>query len=174
MRILKYLWLHAVVTATGWLPDLRPILKLRGFLLRPAFKKCGANLQAARRITINFTSRMEIGRDVFLAAGCWLNAAGGIVLEDGVQIGPYAVVASADHTVLNGSYRFGEARLAPIRIRSGAWIGAHAAVTKGVEIGPGALLAANSVATRDIPPLAKFGGVPAVPIGAEARMEMAR
>lgn len=174
MRVLKFLWFHTVMVATDWLPDLRPVLKLRGFLLQPAFKTCGANLQASRRVTINFTSRMEIGRDVFFATGCWLNAAGGIVLEDGVQIGPYAVLASADHTLVLGSYRFGQASFDPIRICSGSWIGAHATVTKGVVIGPGALLAANSVATRDVPAFGKFGGVPAAPIGSRTRIEMVR
>lgn len=174
MRILKYLWFHFVMAATSWLPDLRPALVLRGFLLRPAFKHCGANFQLARRVTINFTNRLEIGRDVFLGAGCWVNAAGGVTLEDGVQIGPYAVLASADHTQIDGSYRFGPRRLAPIRICCGAWIAAHATVTKGVVVGRCALLAANSVATRDIPPFAKAGGVPARVIQKQARFELAR
>ncbi|HWX38439.1 MAG TPA: acyltransferase [Candidatus Sulfotelmatobacter sp.] len=172
MRILKYLWFHFVTLATSWLPDLRPVLILRGFLLRPAFKRCGSNLQVARGVTINFTSRLEIGRDVFLAVGCWLHAAGAIRLEDGVQIGPYAALVSADHTAIQGSYRFGESILAPIRICRGAWIAAHATVTKGITVGRGALLAANSVATRDIPPFAKAGGVPARVIQEQARFEV--
>jgi acetyltransferase-like isoleucine patch superfamily enzyme len=174
MRILKYLWFHFVIAATSWLPDLRPVLILRGFLLRPAFQNCGRNLQVARGVTINFPNLMEIGRDVFLGAGCWLHAAGEITLEDGVQIGPYAVLVSADHTATEGSYRFGQTSVAPISICRGAWIAAHATVTKGVVVGRGALLAANSVATRDIPPFAKAGGVPARVIQKQARFEVAR
>jgi maltose O-acetyltransferase len=174
MRVFQYLWFHFITVATSWLPDLRPLLQLRGFLLRPAFKACGRNLQVARHVTINFSNRMEIGRDVFLAAGCWLHGHGGIALEDGVQLGPYAVLASGDHTQINGSYRFGPSRLAPIRICQGAWIAAHATVTKGVTVGRGALLAANSVATRDIPPFAIAGGVPARVIHKTARFEVVR
>jgi acetyltransferase-like isoleucine patch superfamily enzyme len=174
MRILKYLWFHFVMVATSWLPDLRPALKLRGFLSQPAFKSCGANLQIARGVTVNFTNRVELGRDVFLASGCWLHAAGGITLEDGVQVGPYAVLVSADHTKMDASYRFGESALAPIRICRGAWIAAHATVTKGIVVGRGALLAANSVATRDVPPFAKVGGVPARAIEKQARIEIVR
>lgn len=174
MRILKYLWFHLVMVATSWLPDLRPVLKLRGFLSRPAFKSCGANLQVARGVTVNFTTRVELGRDVYLAHGCWLHASGGITLEDGVQVGPYAVLVSADHTEVDGSYRFGESAVAPIRICRGAWIAAHATVTKGVVVGRGSVLAANSVATRDIPPFAKAGGVPARLIWKQARIEVVR
>ena len=80
MRVLQYLWFHFIALATCWLPDLRPFLRLRGFVLRPAFKTCGRNFQMARRVTINFTNRLEIGSDVYIATGCWLNARGGIVI----------------------------------------------------------------------------------------------
>ncbi len=174
MRVLQYLWFHFITLATGWLPDLRPVLRLRGFLLRPAFKSCGRNLQVARRVTINFTNRLEIGGHVFLGTGCWLNAAGGIVLEDEVQLGPYSVLVTSDHTQIGGSYRFGPSQLAPIRLCTGSWIAAHATVTKGVVIGRGALLAANSVATRDVPPFAMAGGVPARVIQKKSRIEIVR
>ena len=171
MRVLQYLWFHFVTIATSWLPDLWPVLWLRGFLLRPSFKSCGRNLQVARQVTINFSNRLEIGRDVFIATGCWLHAHGGITLEDEVQLGPYAVLVSGNHTVIDGSYRFGPSNLAQIRICGGSWVAAHATVTKGVVIGRGALLAANSVATHDIPPFAIAGGVPARIIRKTSRIE---
>ena len=174
MRVLQYLWFHFITLATGWLPDLRPVLRFRGFLLRPAFKSCGRNLQVARRVTVNFTNRLEIGGHVFLGMGCWLNAAGGIVLEDEVQLGPYSALVTSDHTQIGGSYRFGPSHLAPIRLCKGSWIAAHATVTKGVVIGRGALLAANSVATRDVPSFAMAGGVPARVIQKESRIEIVR
>jgi maltose O-acetyltransferase len=174
MRVLQYLWFHFISVATSWLPDLRPILRLRGFLMRPAFKFCGRNLQVARRVTINFTNRLEIGNDVFLALGCWLNAAGGILLEDEVQLGPYSVLVTSDHAEFGGSYRFAKPKLAPIQICRGSWIAAHSTVTKGVLVGPGALLAANSVATHDIPPFATAGGVPARIIEKKSKIEVVR
>ena len=174
MRVLQYLWFHFITVATSWLPDLRPVLRLRGLLLRPSFKSCGENLQVARHVTINFTNRVEIGNDVFIAMGCWLHARGGIILEDDVQLGPYAVLVAGDHTPIEGSYRFGPSNLAPIRICRGSWVAAHATVTKGVVIGRGALLAANSVATHDIPPFAMAGGVPARVIQNKSRIEVFR
>jgi len=174
MRVLKYLWFHFITVATSWLPDLRPFLRLRGFLLRPSFMSCGKNLQVARHVTINFTNRLEIGNDVFIANGCWIHARGGIVLEDEVQLGPYAVLAAGDHMQIGGSYRFGPSNLAPIRICQGSWIAAHATVTKGVLIGRGSCLAANSVATHDVPPYTMAGGVPARVNQKESRIEIVR
>ena len=161
MRIFQYLWFDFITLGTCWLPDFRPLMRLRGFLLRPAFGKCGRNFQIARRVTINFPNRLEIGRDVYIAASCWLHAWGGIVIEDEVQLGPFVVLVTGDHTRTAGSYRFGRCALAPIHLCRGSWIAAHGTVTKGVTIGCGALLAANSVATRDIPEYAVAGGVPA-------------
>ena len=174
MRVLQYLWFHAVTMATAWLPDLRPVLRLRGFLLRPAFASCGANLQVARGVTVNFTNRLAIGSDVFLGMGCWLQAQGGITLEDEVQLGPYAVLVAGDHTAMNGSYRAGESHLAPIRVCRGSWIAAHATVTKGVTIGSGALLAANSVATHHVPAFSLAAGVPARILPRTPRIEVVR
>jgi maltose O-acetyltransferase len=174
MRVLRYLWFHFIMVGTGWWPDFWPFLRLRGFLLRPSFRNCGRNLQVGRHVTVNFPSRLEIGRDVFIATGCWLHARGGIVLEDEVQLGPYTVLVADDHTDLNGSYRFGESRVAPIRIGQGAWVAAHATVTKGVVIGRGALVAANSVATRDVPIFTMAAGVPARLIPRKSQIEVVR
>jgi acetyltransferase-like isoleucine patch superfamily enzyme len=161
MRIPKYLWFHLVTLATAWFPDLTPLMRVRGFFLRPCFKSCGRNLQVARRVTINFSNRMEIGRDVYIATGSWIHAWGGVVLEDEVQLGPYSVLVTGDHSLKDGSYRYGPSSLAPIRICRGSWVAAHAVVTKGVALGRGALIAANSVATRSIPDFAIAAGAPA-------------
>jgi maltose O-acetyltransferase len=173
MRLLKYFWFHVVTLATGWLPDVRPVMRLRGYFLRPCFKACGGNLQVARRVTLNFSNCLEIGRDVYIATGCWIHAWGGVVLEDEVQLGPYSVLVTGDHTLQDGSYRQGPSKLAPIRLRRGSWVAAHAVVTKGVTLGRGALLAANSVATTSIPDFTIAAGVPARIIKEKSRFELA-
>jgi acetyltransferase-like isoleucine patch superfamily enzyme len=49
----------------------------------------------------------------------------------------------------------------PIEIGHDVWIGARAVVMDGVRIGHGAVIAANAVVTKDVPPYAIVGGVPA-------------
>ncbi|MBW3695165.1 CatB-related O-acetyltransferase [Vibrio sp. T187] len=47
------------------------------------------------------------------------------------------------------------------QIHDGAWIGMRAMIMPGVTLGEGAIVAANSVVTRDVPPYAVVGGSPA-------------
>ena len=49
----------------------------------------------------------------------------------------------------------------PIKLGHDVWIGTDAVVLSGVPIGDGAVIAARSVVTRDIPPYAIAGGNPA-------------
>lgn len=41
------------------------------------------------------------------------------------------------------------------------WIGADAVILDGVKVGDGAVIAAGAVVTKDVPPYAVAGGVPA-------------
>lgn len=49
----------------------------------------------------------------------------------------------------------------PIEIGNDVWIGANSTILRGVRIGDGAIIAANAVVTKDVPPYAIVIGVPA-------------
>ena len=49
----------------------------------------------------------------------------------------------------------------PIEIGHDVWIGNRAIIMDGISVGTGAVIAANSVVTKDVPPYAIVGGVPA-------------
>lgn len=166
MRLIKAVYLHFVLLLTSWLPDVTPVLKLRGFLARPAFRRCGPNLQIARHVYIGYSSNMEVGRDVYIAYGVWIQAVGGITIDDEVLLGPYVVLVAGDHGLQDGSYRFGPPTRTPVHIARGCWLAAHATVTRGVTLGAGTLVGANAVVTRSTPEHSIVGGVPARVINA--------
>lgn len=59
-----------------------------------------------------------------------------------------------------------------IEIGNDVWIGAHSVILGGVTIGHGAVVAANSVVSKDVPPYAIVGGTPAKVIGSRFDEEM--
>ncbi len=160
-RLFYYCWFVLVMNFTGFLPDLWPILKLRGWLVRPCFKSCGRNFQIASGVRINFTTRLSIGDNTYIASGCWIHAMGTVVLGDEVMLGPYTAISSGNHTKLDGSYRFGPRTSAPVVIGRGSWTAAHTTITCGVTIGEGVVIAAGGVVNKDIEDHCVAGGVPA-------------
>lgn len=49
----------------------------------------------------------------------------------------------------------------PVSVGNDVWIGVNAVIMDGLTIGDGAVIGANSVVTRDVPPYAIVGGIPA-------------
>lgn len=162
IRVLKYLWFRFVMLTTGWLPDFTPVLRFRGFLARPAFKKCGRNFQLASGTIINWSSNISIGHNVFIGNECWIQGVGQVVLEDETMLGPFTVLASNEHIRENGSYRFGHHRRKKMTVGKGSWTGAHVVITAGVNIGQGSAIGAGAVVVKDVPDNCVVGGVPAI------------
>ncbi|MFT4048856.1 MAG: acyltransferase [Solirubrobacterales bacterium] len=49
----------------------------------------------------------------------------------------------------------------PVRVGNNVWIGYGASILRGVTVGDGAVIGTNAVVTKDVPPGAIVGGVPA-------------
>ena len=107
---------------------------------------------------------MRIGRNVYIGFGTWLNAKGGLTLEDEVLIAPYVVISTLQHTMKDGSYRFGPSIEAPVVVKRGTWLAAHCSVKCGVVVGEANLIAANSFVSNSTDGFMVMGGVPARPI----------
>lgn len=158
---LKYVWVHSVIRLTGILPDLVPILRMRGWLIRPALGSCGRDFQVSSHVVLLSPDHIVVGDNVYLAYGSWIQGYGGVRLGDQVMLGPYTILATSNHTSKDGSFRYGTPDTSPITLRRGSWTGSHVTITAGVDVGEGAACAANSVVTRDVAPGSVVAGVPA-------------
>lgn len=158
-RYILPLWF--VLLITNWLPDNRITIRLRGWLASPFFKKCGKRLELGRDLTILNSFNIEIGDDVYLAKGGWLNGMGGLIIENEVMLAPYVVISTMQHVFKNKSVRFGGSVPGKVMIGKGTWIAAHVAVKCGVKIGEGCIIGANSFVVKDTANNAIYGGVPA-------------
>ena len=81
-----------------------------------------------------------------------------VIVGKEATIGRDVVIRSYDgHTIIQDGYKVSE----PICIGDHVWIGQGATILKGVNIGEGAIIAAGSVVTKDVPKNSIVGGVPA-------------
>lgn len=67
---------------------------------------------------------------------------------------------AADHEVELEQHSFDQPE-SDITIGNDVWIGEHVTLARGISIGDGAIIASNATVTKDVPPYAVVGGVPA-------------
>lgn len=138
--------------------------KIRGKLYRPFLKKSGSNLMIPARTMLFNPNRLSAGDNVYLGYNSYYGQ-GDITIGDNVLIGPFVSVTATNHLpAATGSFRQGGFENKGVVIESDVWIGAHACILAGVTIGQGALVAAGSVVTKDVPANSVVAGVPAMPI----------
>lgn len=126
-----------------------------------------------------FTTRLVLGAESWIAGYALVR--GEVVLGAHCTVNPYATISGrvscgdgvriASHASLVGfNHGFDDPDLPIYRqkhesrgiiIEDDVWIGANAVVVDGVTIGRGAVIAAGAVVSKDVPPMAVVGGVPA-------------
>ncbi|MGF7079847.1 acyltransferase [Mucilaginibacter sp. UYCu711] len=107
-----------------------------------------------------FEGNIDIGNNTVLGRNCIFK--GEIIIKNNVSITAETYIFTSSHIVNDPDFNcFYKA----VVIEDYAWIGARAMIMPGVTIGKGAVLAALSVATKDIPDFNIFAGTPAKSIG---------
>lgn len=116
---------------------------------------------------------ITIGKRVHIAHGCILVGGGGLVLEDYVGLSPCVKIftnseAPRDGKRMSGPMipeRYKAFVRKPVIVKIDAFLSTDVVVLPGVTIGEGAVVGANSVVNRDIPPWSIAVGAPARVIG---------
>lgn len=94
----------------------------------------------------------------YLNEGCQITCASQIEIGSDGAIGRDVIIRDYDgHTIEMEGYEIAK----PIRIGNHVWIGNRAMILKGVTIGDGAIVAAGSIVTKDVPAHAVVAGIPA-------------
>jgi acetyltransferase-like isoleucine patch superfamily enzyme len=107
-------------------------------------------------------SRLKLGESVFLGRGVEFD------VIQAVSIGPHTVIAPRCFVTDHNHGIAADLRIdqqpclaAPIIIGGDVWLGTGVVVLPGVTIGDGAVIGANSVVTKDVPPMTVAAGSPA-------------
>ena len=115
---------------------------------------------------LNKKPKLEIGDNTFIGPGVKIG-----ICED-LTIGKYCLIAARviiidnDGHPLNYEKRRGKTPVSqdevrPVVIGDDVWVGEGSFICKGVRIGNGAIIAARSVVTKDVPEFTIVGGNPA-------------
>ncbi len=160
---IRYSWpLHICIKITNLLPDNVFFLRFRGWICHYFLGSCGKNFRLGRNTVFYNPQDIHIGKNCYIAYGNWFSAGknSSITLEDEVVLGPYTIIVSSNHTRINGSFRYGNPKCAPVHIGRGVWIGGNCLITAGRIIGQGSAVGGGSVVTHDVPPNCLFAGNP--------------
>jgi acetyltransferase-like isoleucine patch superfamily enzyme len=106
---------------------------------------------------------IKVGKGTFIGESVVIRGQGGVTIGNSVLIAPGAKILAVNHNfsdvdlpvISQGITGHG------IVIEDGAWIGAGAAVLDSVRVGEGAVVGANAVVTKDVPPHTVAVGIPA-------------
>ena len=176
------------VRYAGW--GLRSALLLMWY--RALFKDftVGRQVRIGRAVLINVVKggRLHLGDQVVVEANVKLVALGELTIgcrgfvgqgtviasHERVSIGSDALIAEfvtirdQDHETSEATVPYNQQGLAtaPIEIGENVWLGSKVSVVRGVRIGAGCVVGANSVVSRDLPEAAVCVGAPARPIRA--------
>ncbi len=126
-------------------------------LLRKVFPNLGKDCRIETPFSGVRTANVKFGSNVIIMPGCLMMAAGGITIDDEVQIAANAQLISNNHDLENRWV----ITCKPVHICRRAWIGAGATILPGVTVGENAVVGAGSVVTHDVEPDTIVAGNPA-------------
>ena len=108
---------------------------------------------------VDYGKHIKIGKGCFIQQCCTFFGRGGITLGENVFLGPKVNIITINHDPdpENRDATYGR----PVVLEDRVWVGINATILPGVRIGYGAIVGANSVVTKDVPPYTIVGGIPA-------------
>ena len=138
------------------------------FFYKKMLRGCGSNVRFSA-LTSDFTYRnLTIGNDVYIGPhALFLCTESQIFIGNKVLFGPHVTIIGGDHRITDvGRFIYDVLDKHPeddqdVHIEDDVWIGTNTPLLKGVTVGRGAVVAAGALVTKDVPPYAIVGGVPA-------------
>ncbi|MEY2648539.1 MAG: colanic acid biosynthesis acetyltransferase WcaF [Bacteroidota bacterium] len=109
-------------------------------------------------VKIKFPWKLRMGDHVWLGEDCWIDNITDVIIGSHVCISQGAMLCTGNHNYHSSGF---ELISKSIILEDGVWIGAKAIVTSGVRAYSHSMLAAGSVATRDMLAYGIYQGNPA-------------
>jgi acetyltransferase-like isoleucine patch superfamily enzyme len=154
----KYLqWLWRQFDATPMADNVEFALRFRQMLADHIFAECGNNCRFFKGITFTYGHNISIGDNVVIHDDVHLDDRGRLTIGDRVSVSDDAHLYSHDHDVVDQT----EVTNFHTIIEDDARVTYDSMVRGGVRMGENAVLAAKSIAQRDVPAHHIAAGTPA-------------
>lgn len=125
--------------------------EIRRPILDNLLGRAGHSIAIRPPFYVDYGYNIFIGDDVFMNYGCVILDVCRIDIGAKTQIGPGVQIYTADHPRAPAERAAGVEFGRPVSIGSNVWIGGHAIILPGINIGDDAIIGAGSVVTRDVP-----------------------
>ncbi len=123
--------------------------------------KIGRNLTIKPKVNIKYPWFLDIGNNVWIGETAWIDNFVQVTIEDNVCISQGATLLTGNHNYKKSNF---EMIIGEIYLEKGVWIGAKSVVCGGVRCKSHAVLAVNSVTSKDLNPFTIYQGNPALAI----------
>lgn len=110
-------------------------------------------------------SKIVIGSGAHIMNGTELICLESITISSNCMVGPGCLFIDGDGHLLEAANRNLPGKTAPILLEPNVWVGARCTILKGVKVGMGAIIAAQSVVTKDVVADGIVAGSPAKLVG---------
>lgn len=122
--------------------------------------------EGAKICSCNKDAIIEIGERTTIGYYTYLFASESIIIGADCLLAPFVYIVDSNHQIKRGKLINQQPNeTAPIIIDDDVWIAGNVTILKGVTVGKGAVIAANSLVNKNIPPYEIWGGSPAKKIG---------
>ena len=138
-----------------------PFRSPKPFLLRLYGARVGKGVVIHPGVNIKFPWKLSIGDHCWIGQEVWLDNLARLTLGDHVVISQGAMIIQGSHDYKKTDY---PTLSKPVVLEDGSWVGAGAIVTLGVTLRSHSVLAAGSVATKDLEAYTVYQGNPAQPV----------
>lgn len=142
---------------------------VRRFIYRLGGMKIGSGSSLHMRIRFYDPRHISIGADSIVGEGTVLDGREKLMIGNHVDIASEVMIYNSKHDIENEYFL---PVSSPVVIEDYVFIGPRSIILPGVTIGRGAVVAAAAVVTKDVPPYAIVGGVPAKIIGERKRKDL--
>lgn len=154
----KFKWaLWFICNGLFVLNPLNPFNRLRVAVLRAFGAQIGPGVIIKHRVNVKFPWNLEIGAYSWIGEAVWIENQAKVKIGAHCCLSQGAVLMTGNHDYKSPTF---DLIVKPITLEDGVWIGAIAMVTQGVTCHSHAVLAVQSVASKDLDAYTIYAGNP--------------